>query len=105
MVELTATQRKYLRGLAHDLRPVMQIGKGGLTEGVFLEMERALEGHELVKVKFVDCKDRKRDLCPALARRSRSGWVGLVGNVAIFYRPQEDHAKRRIHPPLARPLD
>ncbi len=101
MVELTGTQRKYLRGLAHDLRPVVQIGKNGLNQGVFLEMERALEGHELVKVKFVDCKDQKKDLCPTLAERSRSGWVGLIGNVAIFYRPQEDEAKRRIHPPQA----
>ena len=96
MEELSGTQRKHLRGLAHDLKPLVQIGKAGLSEAVLAEMDRSLEGHELVKVRFLDFKSRKKEICAQLAEGSRAALVGLIGNVAIFYRPREEPAKRRI---------
>ena len=50
MPVLTGGQRKYLRGLAHGKKPLVLIGKNGLTESLFVALDEALESHELIKV-------------------------------------------------------
>ena len=49
---LTNKQTQYLKGLAHSLKPVVQLGANGLTEGVIAEIDQALSHHELIKVKI-----------------------------------------------------
>lgn len=93
---LTSSQRKYLRGLAHHLEPVVRVGKSGLTEGLFGELDEALESHELIKVKFVDWKDKKRELSAEIDGRLGCEQVGKIGHVVVFYRPADDPEKRRI---------
>ena len=99
MRQLSNTQRDYLRRQAHDLRPVVQIGKQGLTEQVQATVDEALNAHELIKIKFMDFRDEKRDLAEELAERTRSTLVGVIGNIAIVYRQQADPEKRRISLP------
>lgn len=94
MPELTSTQRKQLRSLAHHLDPVAKIGKGGLTDQVVAAVKKALEDHELIKVKFVDFKDQKKVISPDLAERAEANLVGLIGNIAILYRPSVDKDKK-----------
>src|ERR1700752_3998283 len=60
MKKLTNTQKQYLRRMAHELRPVVQIGKNGLTDQVHTTVDQELNAHELIKVKFVDFKDEKK---------------------------------------------
>ena len=48
---LTTKQKQYLKGLAHHLNPVVMLGGNGLTEGVLVEIDNALNHHELIKVK------------------------------------------------------
>jgi RNA-binding protein len=52
MDRLKGSQRKYLRGVAHSYKPLVQIGKEGLSEGVLGAIDDALEAHELIKVKI-----------------------------------------------------
>ena len=96
MRELTSSERKQLKALAHHLDPVCFVGKNGLTDAVADAVEVALDSRELVKVKFVACKDEKRPLSEALARRTSSHRVGLVGHIAILYREHPDEEKRKI---------
>lgn len=96
---LNASQRKHLRGVAHGLRPVIQVGRKGLTQGIFDVMDRALDDHELIKVRFLEHKYQKIELCEELAKRTGSEWVGLIGHVGTFYRQQKDPGKRRIEVP------
>ncbi|HOE71384.1 MAG TPA: ribosome assembly RNA-binding protein YhbY [Deltaproteobacteria bacterium] len=93
---LTGAQRKYLRGLAHSLRPVVQAGKNGITPELLRAVDEALEHHELIKVKFVDFKEEKKELTEEIAERTSSEAVGLIGNVAILYRRQPDEKKRKV---------
>ena len=86
METLKGSQRKYLRGLAHQLRPVAHVGKLGLTDAVVAAVDQALEDHELIKVKYSDFKDEKRELNAELERRASCHCVGCVGHVASFYR-------------------
>jgi len=98
---LTGSQRKYLRGLAHGLDPVVHVGKGGLTEALLEQLEETLEDHELIKVKFVDFKSRKRELADEIGQRLGCHRAGLIGHVAILYRPARDPDARRIRLPEA----
>jgi RNA-binding protein len=85
---LSERQRKHLRGLAHALKPVIRIGNAGLTAAVTAEAARALDDHELVKVKGPGGDRAARDeLFAALARATGSTLVHRIGNVAVLYRP------------------
>jgi len=95
---LQGFQRKYLRGLAHDLKPLVFLGQKGLTEGLIASVNEALELHELIKLKFLDFKEKsqKEELAGHIEQRTGSELVGIIGNIAIFYRRQEDGEKRTI---------
>lgn len=91
-------QRKYLRGLAHDLKPMVYLGQKGLTAGLLASVNEALELHELIKLKFLDFKEksRKEEISGRIARQTKSELVGIIGNIAIFYRRQQDDELRTI---------
>lgn len=96
---LTGRQKRYLRGLAHGLKPVVLIGKNGLTAGVRETIDDALAHHELVKVRFVEARDEKEEICETIDEELGSRRVGMIGHVAILYRPAEDPEKRKIRLP------
>ncbi len=98
MTALKGFQKKYLRGLAHDLRPIVQIGREGVTDNVIRAIDEGLLRHELIKVKFVDFKERdlKGEMADAFTVRTGSELVGMIGHTAILYRRQADPEKRRI---------
>jgi RNA-binding protein len=96
--ELSEKQRRYLRGLAHPLNPVILLGKEGFTEAVAKETIRALHDHELIKVKGMGGDRDARDAAfTALAERTGSALVHRIGNVGVLYRPRAD-LKRIIIP-------
>ena len=96
--ELSEKQRRYLRGLAHPLSPVILLGKEGLTEAVIKETTRALHDHELIKVKGMGGDRDARDAAfTTLAQRTGSALVHRIGNVGVLYRPRAD-LKRIIIP-------
>ena len=101
MYELTNTQRQYLRRLAHELKPVVQIGKQGLTEQALASIDRTIGARELIKIKFLGFQDQRQELSETIAEQLNSTLIGVVGNVAILYREQPDPEKRRVELPAA----
>jgi RNA-binding protein len=99
--ELSSQQNKYLRGLAHKLKPLVFIGKYGLTEEVLASVNAALAKHELIKVKFVEHKDRdaKREIVESICRHTRCYKAGTIGHMAIFYRRARKVSQRKIKLP------
>ena len=93
---MTSAQRKKLRALAHHLEPVVYIGKQGLTEAVIEKTDRSLNDHELIKVRFIEFKEEKKDLTAQLAEATNSELAGILGHVAILYREHEDPEQRKI---------
>jgi RNA-binding protein len=104
MTALKGFQKKYLRGLAHDLKPIVQIGREGITDNVIRAIEDGLVRHELIKIKFIDFKekDRKEAMTEEFTGRTGSEAVGMIGHTVILYRQQADSQKRKIAVP-ARP--
>lgn len=96
--DLSGAQRRTLRRLAHPLRPVVQLGVGGLSEAVVDAIDRALEDHELIKLKLAGERDGREALAVEAAARTHSALAGTVGRVAILYRPARDPERRRIDP-------
>jgi RNA-binding protein len=97
---LSERQKKYLRGLAHPLKPLISAGKAGLTEALVRETARALHDHELIKVKAPGGDRTARDaLLEGLAQKSGSALVHRIGNVAVFYRPRPTLPKILIPDP------
>jgi len=97
--ELTGADRRHLRSLANPKKAVVQVGEAGLTEGVVAATDAALGDHELIKVRFAADRNERRELAATLAARTHSTLAGLVGRVAILYRPASDPEKRKIRLP------
>ena len=84
---LTAKQKKNLRNLAHELKPVVIIGQHGLTDNVLNEIELSIDHHELIKVKVnaVD-REQRRGFVDRIIKQTRAELVHQVGHMAVFYR-------------------
>ena len=99
--DLTSQQKKFLRGLAHPLKPLVLVGKNGLTEEVLASAEAALARHELIKVKFLEHKDRedKLRIVEAICRQVRCFRAGMIGHIAILYRQATKPSRQKIKLP------
>jgi RNA-binding protein len=100
MRNLKGFERTYLRGLAHNIKPVVQIGKSGITNEVTASINEALAARELIKVKFIDFKEDKKAISEKIEEVTRSVMAGMIGNTAIFFREHPDEAKRKIRLPV-----
>ena len=79
------------------LGPTLKAGKGGLTPAFFAELRRALQAHELVKLRFLGADRDERPLwCAKIALEADCVCVGAVGHTALFYRQNPDPAARKI---------
>jgi len=94
--DLKSNQRSHLKGLAHGLKPAVQMGKNGLTEAVVQTISRALDDHELMKVKFLSHKEEREELSRTLAERTGSELVAVIGNIVILYRQASEPGKGQI---------
>lgn len=98
MKNLAGFQRKYLRSLAHDMKPCVHIGHRGITDSVIQTLNDALDAHELIKVKYIECKEkeRKAEIADRIETEAVCEMVGMIGHTAIFFRTQKDPKKRKI---------
>jgi RNA-binding protein len=87
-VPLTPRERAHLKGRAHGLEPVVQVGQGGLTDAVGVELERALTAHQLIKVR-IGAADRhqRQAVVDAMCARTGAALVQQVGKIAVLWRP------------------
>jgi RNA-binding protein len=96
---LNGKRRKYLRGLAQKLDPLIIIGKGGVSDALIHATKEALADHELIKIRFNEFKTEKKELTALLSQKTESQVAGMIGHVAILYRQQDDEEKRQIYFP------
>jgi len=85
-MDLTNSQRKFLRGLTHGLEPVVMVADKGLTENVRAELELALEHHELIKVKVRADRGQRKAWTEEIAQATGAHLVHQIGQVACYYR-------------------
>jgi RNA-binding protein len=94
---LTERQKKFLRGRAHALDPVVIIGNAGLTAGVIAETARALSDHELIKVRVRAADREARDrMIAELCSATASERVHRIGHVATLYRQRPEEPRMAL---------
>lgn len=93
---LTSRQRGYLSGLAQTRDCLVTLGRSGSTPELAERLEELLAAHELVKLRFGDFKESRRELAEELARKTGSELVRIIGFVAVFWKPNPDPEKRTI---------
>ncbi|MBU0544995.1 MAG: YhbY family RNA-binding protein [Proteobacteria bacterium] len=96
--KLKGFQKQYLRGIAHGLKPYVFVGQKGITESLLKSVDEALDRHELIKVRFIDFKERdmKKEITAEIEKAAVCELVGAIGHVAIFFRQQKDPEKRAV---------
>lgn len=82
---LSGKQRRYLRGLAHSLKPIVQVGHKGLSPGLVDSLSAALLTHELVKVKVHEGEDIE-EVASGLASGADAQLAQKIGHILLFYR-------------------
>ena len=91
-MKLTNNQKKYLRSMAHDLKPFVMIGQHGLSDSVVNELEATLLKHELLKIKLrVSDRKEKQQIVDKIILLSKAALVQVIGGVLVIYRPFEDN--------------
>jgi RNA-binding protein len=91
---LTGKQRRHLRALAHPLDALVQVGKGGIDDGLVKAVDQALGDHELVKVRVGEGAGLDRhEAAEELAAQTRSEVAQVIGNIVLLYRADPDEPK------------
>ena len=91
---LSGKQRRHLRALAHDLRPIVQVGKDGIDDGLIAAVNQALIDHELIKVKVGESAGLDRHAAADdLAAKTQSDVAQVLGNTVILYRAHPEEPK------------
>ena len=81
-----------MRGMCHDLKPVVMLGQKGLTEAVLNEIDNALDHHELIKIKLsVDDRDARKQVIAEICRNSGAVEVQTIGKTVSIYRQNKDN--------------
>jgi RNA-binding protein len=94
MPQISSSQRKWLRGQAHTLKPIVQIGKQGLSESALRQVDEALEAHELIKVQAIAPREEKDAIAERLAKELRAELAGRIGHIIILFRQNPDPEKQ-----------
>lgn len=94
---LNSKQRAYLGSLANAINPIFQIGKASLTPEIVEALDSALEKRELVKVSVLkNCIDDPKEIANAIAERTHSIVVKVIGKKMIFYRKAKKNPKIKL---------
>ena len=94
---INSKQRSKLRAMAHHLKPMVIIGKAGIIDGAINSIDKALDDHELIKVKLGHDKKIKDEFVDIVKKKLSAFLIGNVGHTFIIFRIQEDKDKRKIN--------
>ncbi len=84
---LTGKQKSFLRGQAHDLKAILQVGKGAVNENFIEQVNLALEARELIKISILqNCEENRYELADALTQATKAELVRVLGKTLVLYR-------------------
>ncbi|EGY79606.1 MAG: ribosome assembly RNA-binding protein YhbY [Peptoniphilus sp.] len=91
---LTGKQRSYLKSIANTLNPLIQVGKGGIGDGVLSQIDKSLEDHELVKITVLkNSPVEAREIVEEILDATNAEFVQQIGNKLTIYRESKENKK------------
>lgn len=91
---ISGKQRSYLKSLAHDLKPIVNIGKNSLTDEVLTSIDEALEKRELIKIKILNNNlDDNDEIVDEVIEKLNCEFVSHLGNIFTIYRESKKNKK------------
>ncbi len=91
MTYITTTQKRQLRGSAHSLKPVVILGDKGLTDNVLEEINRALDDHELIKIRINAAdKAQRQQITQDICEKTQAQLIHTIGHIIAIYRENTD---------------
>ena len=91
---MTSKQRAYLKGLAMNIDPIMQIGKSSISPELVSAVEECFNTHELIKLAVLkNCLDDPREIAEVIAERTHSQAVQVIGRKIVLYKPDKNKPK------------
>jgi RNA-binding protein len=91
---ITTKQRAYLRGLANDINPIIQMGKGEVSENWLKTVSDALEARELIKITVLEtCAYTPRELSDAVCEILECDAVQTIGRKIVLYKESKENKK------------
>lgn len=87
---MNSKQRKKLRAIGHSLNPAVTVAGNGLSEAVLAELNRALDDHELIKVKVVGDRDERKEIVDVIATLNETQIIQTISGIALVYRPARE---------------
>jgi RNA-binding protein len=90
LTPLSNPEIRKLKAAAQRMKPAFKIGKAGLSPQFIQSVDEGLKHHELLKVKFDEFKEEKKQLAPVLAEKTSSHLIMQVGNVVVIYRKKPE---------------
>lgn len=86
-IQLSNQQKRHLRSLSHDLKPIVHIGKQGITEAVYEQIHQALFAHELLKIKVLESSLLKpKDCGNELAEHTQAELIQTIGKMVVLFK-------------------
>ncbi len=97
-MSLSEIQKRQLRKLGHDLKPVVIVGANGLTDAVCNEISLSIAHHELIKIKVnASDRDERDQIIQSLCQHCSAELIQRVGHVALVYRPNPENPKIHLN--------
>ena len=94
--KIAGAKLRHLKALAQKLEPILNVGKNRLSPAFMQSVNEALDRRELIKIKFAEFKDQKKELARELSEQTQSQVIMQVGHVVVLYRENPDPQKRAI---------
>ena len=93
-MKLKAFQKKYLKALSHKMKPIVLIGKNGLSESVIDQIKKSLEEQELIKIKVIDRDETDiKEAVRIILEQTESEIIKVIGGTAVFYKENPENRK------------
>lgn len=94
---LTGKQKRYLRALAHPLKPIFQVGKAGVNANLIQQVNDALEARELIKVSVLsNCPQSGDEVGVEISEKCTAEWVQSIGHTLVFYKPSQENPRIKL---------
>lgn len=88
---LKGKQKRYLRAMGNEMVPILQVGKGGITETVVTQTNETIEARELIKGRVLqNCLEEPKTVAAELAEQTGAELVQVIGRNFLLYRPSKE---------------